>query len=43
MHHVTFEDESIHGTSGTLAPKGVAKAIPSLETRDHLALAPKPR
>ena len=23
MHHVTFEDESIHGTSGTLAPKGV--------------------
>ena len=22
MHHVTFEAESIYGTSGTLAPKG---------------------
>ncbi len=29
--------------AGRLRQRGVAKAIPSLETRDHLALAPKPR
>ena len=41
--HVTFEDESIHGTSGTLAPEGCTKVVREDTNQGRATLILKPK